>query len=329
MVEIVLFVLAVGLFLYTILGGADFGAGVLEIFMGRRSMKTINKALAPVWEANHMWLILVVVVVMNGFPKVYATLSHVLHIPLLIILIGIIFRGTAFTFRHYDVEEDNTHRYYNFFFRSSSIITPLFLGITLGAMILGRVTLDMNLGFYEVFIAPWLNIFCFSMGLFTTCLFTYLSAVFLVNEVKDVELQELYVKAAKRSLWICFIAGGFVFLSASLSDLDLFSKFIQSPFSMVAMLIATILIPFIYRLLNDKKKVLLRVVVGAQTMFILIGWAVVQNPVFIYMRNGEHLTITNSQSPESTFVQLVIALVVGSCLIFPGVFYLFKVFKSD
>src|SRR5512135_2983436 len=99
MTNFIIIVLGIAVLLYVILGGADFGAGIVEIFTGKKGIKTISGAIAPVWEANHIWLILAVVILFNGFPHVYASLTTYLHIPLLIILIGIILRGTAFTFR--------------------------------------------------------------------------------------------------------------------------------------------------------------------------------------------------------------------------------------
>ena len=166
MLTVVIIILGTSFVLYTILGGADFGAGIIETLAGAKGERTISKAIAPVWEANHVWLILAVVILFTGFPTVYSSLSLVLHIPLMLVLLGIIFRGTAFTFRHYDVVHDETHRYYTFLFKVSSIVTPFFLGVTLGAMILGRITLDQSVGFYEMFMAPWLNVFCFLMGIF-------------------------------------------------------------------------------------------------------------------------------------------------------------------
>ncbi|MBK8494745.1 MAG: cytochrome d ubiquinol oxidase subunit II [Chitinophagaceae bacterium] len=142
MLQVIIIILAVSFILYTILGGADFGAGILEIFAGRRGEKTVSKAIAPVWEANHVWLILAIVIIFTAFPLVYATLSLSLHIPLMIVLIGIVLRGTAFTFRYYDVSPDKTHKYFTGFFEISSFITPFFLGITLGAMILGEIPPD-------------------------------------------------------------------------------------------------------------------------------------------------------------------------------------------
>src|SRR5215208_5282639 len=134
MLTIIIIILGVSFILYALLGGADFGAGIIETFAGTKGEKTISKAMAPVWEANHVWLILAVVILFTAFPAVYSSLSLVLHIPLMVVLIGIIFRGTAFTFRHYDIIHDSSHKYYTILFKLSSFITPVFLGIVLGAM---------------------------------------------------------------------------------------------------------------------------------------------------------------------------------------------------
>src|SRR5215213_5330555 len=116
MLTIIIIILGVSFILYALLGGADFGAGIVETFAGRKGEKTISKAIAPVWEENHVWLILAIVILFTGFPQVYATISTALHIPLMIVLIGIVLRGSSFTFRHYYVTHDATHKYYTFFF---------------------------------------------------------------------------------------------------------------------------------------------------------------------------------------------------------------------
>lgn len=327
MIELVIFILGISLFLYTVLGGADFGAGMVELLTGRRAVRTISEAIAPVWEANHVWLILVIVVVFNGFPKVYSTLSTVLHIPLLLVLIGMIFRGTAFTFRHYDVEDHPTHRHYDFWFRASSLVTPFFLGITLGAMILGKITLDYEAGFYTVFIAPWLNIFCISLGLFSILLFSYISAVFLLGEVRTDEGYTIIRKYAKQSLIALMLMGGGVMAAAEWNDFNLFSTFVKNPISITAAILTTLLIPLIFKAVDQKKILSMRLLTGLQVAAILSGWAAIQFPDFIRLSDGTALTMYNTASPEATFVQLTIALVIGVLLVIPAFLYLFKVFK--
>src|SRR4051812_37616275 len=102
MAELVLLVMLVSITLYAVLGGADFGAGMIELFLGRNGTKHVDAALLPVWEANHVWLVLLIVLAFVGFPQLYSVVSTFLHVPILLVLLGIVARGSAFTFRHYD-----------------------------------------------------------------------------------------------------------------------------------------------------------------------------------------------------------------------------------
>lgn len=329
MLTIIIIILGAAFLLYTLLGGADFGAGIIESFAGRREEVTISRAIAPVWEANHVWLILAVVILFTGFPMVYSSLSIVLHIPLMLVLLGIIIRGTAFTFRHYDVVLDKSHKYYTLLFRVSSFVTPIFLGIILGAMMLGRITFNTSLGFYDVYVAPWLNVFCIAMGIFSTCLFAYISATFLVGETKIERERKMYVRFSKRSMLFTMFSGLLVFLTASMEGHDLLTDFSHSVTSIITLVIATVLCPVIWHFLNKEKNktVYLRIGVSLQVSLILIGWFYIQFPVLIKLSNNESLTFFNTQAPYATLQQLLIALVVGLVVIIPGFVYLFKVFK--
>src|SRR5438874_8908775 len=110
--------------LYLVLGGADFGAGIIELFtpspLRGRTRKAAYQAVGPIWEANHMWLIIAVVILFVGYPSIYSTMSVYLHLPILMLLLGIIARGTAFVFRNYDAVVDNMQKVYNRIFLYSS-----------------------------------------------------------------------------------------------------------------------------------------------------------------------------------------------------------------
>src|SRR3954466_6248314 len=99
-------VMVVALVIYVLMGGADFGGGVWDLLAAgprrREQRALIEKALGPIWEANHVWLILVVVLLFAAFPPAFAAISIALHIPLTLFLVGVVFRGSAFTFRSYD-----------------------------------------------------------------------------------------------------------------------------------------------------------------------------------------------------------------------------------
>lgn len=325
MLALIILILGTSFLLYTIFGGADFGAGIIEIFAGKGEEKTISKA--PVWEANHVWLILAIVILFTAFPSVYSSLSLVLHIPLMAVLIGIIFRGSAFTFRHYDVGQGRSHKYYTFLFNASSLITPMFLGITLGAMILGRITFNESAGFYEVFISPWLNTFCIMMGVFSTSLFTYIAAVFLVPEARTRIERTKYIKFSRIAMATTVSSGILVFLAGQREGHSLLPKFLNSGVSIAAVLVASVLMPVILHLMDKNKAALLRAAIGVQVAVVLIGWFAIQFPVMIVVKGGNHLTFFNTQAPHATLQQLLIALIAGLILVIPAFIFLFRIFK--
>lgn len=330
MVDIIIIVLGIAFLFYTLLGGADFGAGIIEIFTGKKGEKAISKAIAPVWEANHVWLILVIVIIFMGFPKVYTVLSTTLHIPLFIMLIGIVFRGTAFTFRHYDVNKDETHNYYTHIFRINSLITPFFLGVILGAMILGRINTNYAAGFVSVYLSPWVNVFSFMMGIFTVLLFGYISAAFLSSETSLVgEERSTYASLCKKFLIALVIAGPLLFITAELNEHTLLQEFFSSPWSIGTIALATALLPVVWVALNKGQSLLIRLLTGAQVTAIMGGWLAIQFPVIVNMEGSEDLTFYNTMANPATLEALLWALIVGVLLIFPSIFYLFKVFKSE
>src|ERR1700754_4250140 len=177
MLYVVIVYLWVALLLYLILGGADFGAGIIELFTSEdnkvKTRKISYQAIGPIWEANHMWLIIAIVILFVGFPAIYSTMSIHLHIPLIIMLLGIIARGTAFAFRNYDAVVDNMQKVYNKIFVYSSFITPMFLGIIAGSAVSGKI--DTNAGdFGTAYIFSWLNWFSVTVGFFTVAICGYL-----------------------------------------------------------------------------------------------------------------------------------------------------------
>lgn len=329
MTIIVLIFLGVALLFYVLLGGADFGAGIIELFTGRKGMDAISKVIAPVWEANHVWLVIVVVILFMGFPPVYATVTLTLHIPLLLLLIGIILRGASFTFRYYDIREEKYTRVYTAFFRISSLFTPVFLGITLGAVILGRITTDMSEGFYRVFIYPWFNVFSFAVGLLTAILFSFLASLYLLGEAKNNEDIERFKKYSLITAAGLVIAGAIVFAAAAFDGLPLLNEFISSPLSVASISLATLMLPFLWVSVRRRNVLWIRLVAGAQTVFVLLGWFAIQYPVLINLSNGPDITVQSARAPDSTLFQLILALIIGLLLVIPALVYLFKVFKFD
>lgn len=333
MLDIVLLFLGASLVLYAVLGGADFGAGIME-FLSPKSIRiqiedAVYKAMGPVWEANHMWLILAVVILFNGFPKAYAEISILLHIPLTLMLMGIIVRGCAFTFRHYDAFSDGSSRFYSQAFRGSSLVTTLLLGNIVGALTKGQFPKPHSTASYwDIYWQPWLTPFCFAVGVFTCILFAYIAAVFLNNEEIAPHLRQYCARRAKQ-LHVAAIFGGLaVFALAYTEGVPLTTQFFTHPLAVGCFILATVLIFPIWRGLGRANKWRSRILLAVQISAVLLGWIGLRYPVLISYRDGSHLDLLETAAGPETLLYLQYALIVGSLVIFPMLFYLFRVFKQ-
>ncbi|MEX0681706.1 MAG: cytochrome d ubiquinol oxidase subunit II [Balneolales bacterium] len=329
LLSIIIFYLAVSLVFYVLFGGADFGAGILDMITRKSYRSHIGDAIGPVWEANHIWLILVVVILFMGFPRIYAVLSLYLHIPILLLLIGIILRGTAFTYMHYDAIQDRSVIFYDWIFKVSSVLAPMFLGVIVGASMLGRINPDAA-SFFEAFIAPWFNGFSFAVGLFTICLFTFLAAVFMIGETDNKSLRQAFVSIVKRIQVAMVLSGLLIFIAGYFYDFPLFSMFFNSVPALLCVLFATVSLPALWYFLERSKSLIPRFIAGVQIVFIMSGWFLIQFPDIIRIQGSEdNLSLVNTAAPDSTLLQLSIALIVGSCIILPSLYYLMKTFKGE
>lgn len=330
MITFIILVLGISLVLYVLLAGADFGAGILELFSRKKDFGRLQnltyQALGPIWEANHIWIILVIVIFFMGFPKIYAVFSTALHIPLLLMLLGIIARGSAFTFRHYDAIKDGSQKIYTRVFAYSSFFTPLFLGVCAGAAASGMIDMDAP-DFYGKFLSGWINVFSLSVGLFTVSICSFLAAVYMIGEADDEDLRGRFVHRARNTNIITVIAGAVVFAVAWLQDLEFFHGFFNLV-SLVFFALATIALPLLWISLKRGKRWLPRIFAAFQVTAILLAWGGAQFPDVILLKSGQHLGFYNTVAPQSTLESLTIALIVGVLVIIPLLAYLFKSFNK-
>src|SRR5579872_2059367 len=135
---VVVGIAGVALTAYVLFGGADYGGGVWDLLASgpRRAQQRalIAHAIGPIWEANHVWLILIVVLLFTCFPAAFAVLTTVLHIPLTLLLLGIVLRGSAFTFRAYDATHSAVQERWGMLFAIASVLAPILLGVIVGAI---------------------------------------------------------------------------------------------------------------------------------------------------------------------------------------------------
>lgn len=325
--ELVIGIMGVSLLLYTLLGGADFGAGIIELWIGDRANETVFRAMAPVWEANHIWLIIALVILLNGFPEAYVIMSNALHIPILLVLLGIIARGTAFTFRHYDAVKDGAQRWYSIIFRYSSMFTVFMLGMVFASFFSETIPAGDPLAFADYFLFSWFHFFGASVGVFLSILSAYIAAIFLLGEVETENGYLLLLGFVRKLFWAAVGAGLLIFFTSWWQGLTFHHRFFSSPLSGISAILVSVLVPYVFSLIESRKIWRLRIVVGAQIVFILIGWLAIQWPDLIRFSDGTSLTLYDASAPLLTMKILLGALVFGVCTIFPALYYLFRIFK--
>ena len=330
--EIVAGIMVLALNAYVLMGGADFGGGLWDLLAtGPRrgeQRELIANSIAPIWEANHVWLIVVVVLLFTAFPAAYAMLGIVLHIPITLMLIGIVLRGSAFVFRSYGSRARAQRRRWGFAFAGASAATPLLLGATLGAIASGDVSVAAKrvgvASFSDAFIAPWLAPFPLSVGLFALALFAFLAAVYLTVEARDDALRDDF---RRRALVMAAIVGVLaavaLFLSRSAAPL-VAAGVAGSPWSgLLHLCTGSAAIVAIVSLLRRNYR-LARIAAAAQASLILWGWALAQYPFVI----PTSLSIRSAAAPIITLRLLLVGLAAGALILIPSLRYLFRTFAG-
>ncbi|MDQ6479302.1 cytochrome d ubiquinol oxidase subunit II [Dyadobacter sp. LHD-138] len=331
MLYVVIIYLWTSILLYLLLGGADFGAGIIELFTSKankiRTRKTLYEAIGPIWEANHMWLIIAIVILFVGFPTIYSTMSVNLHIPLTVMLWGIIARGTAFTFRHYDAVKDDMQDIYNPIFAYSSFITPFFLGIIAGSAVSGHIDPSAS-NFMDAYIFSWLHWFSISVGLFTVAICGFLAAVFLIGETDNDHDRIRFERKAKAFNIAAVVSGVLVFLSALADGIPLIDWVFGNAVGIIAITAATLSLILLWYLLYKGKKNILRVLAGFQVTMILLTTTYRHYPNIVVLKNGGYLSLIEHSGHEKTIEALAMALLIGSLFILPALFYLIYSFQK-
>lgn len=327
-VEVLLaIIIVVALNFYVLLGGADYGGGVWDLLSwgprAKEQREAIAEAIGPIWEANHVWLILVIVILFTGFPLAFAEISTYLHIPLTLMLVGIVLRGSAFTFRSYDSRDDGVQRRWGRMFAIASTITPVLIGIVIGAISSDKFQMR-GLDFLTNFVWTWLRPFPIAVGFFALVLFAFLAAVYLTVEAVDKQLEaDFRSRALVSALLVCAMAI-VVYLLAGDDAPHIRQVLANSNWTLPLQLsTGAFAIGAIVALLK-RQYVLARHCAVVQVSLILWGWALAQYPFLV----RPAITIYAAAAPEATLQVLLVALVVGAILLFPSFYYLLRIFKS-
>ncbi|MCF3111724.1 cytochrome d ubiquinol oxidase subunit II [Niabella sp. CC-SYL272] len=332
MLYVVMAYLWASILLYVLMGGADFGAGILEFLSTRKSKdqtrKVMYRAIGPIWEANHMWLIIAIVILFVGFPAIYATVSVYLHIPLTVMLLGIVARGTAFSFRNYDAVQDKMQVVYSKTFMYSSVITPLFLGIIAGSAVSGKIDPHAT-HFLDAYIFSWLGFFPVSVGIFTATICGFLAAVFIIGETKTETERQRFIQKAQHMSLAAIAAAALVLVAAHQDGIPLAHWLFGNPVSIACVALAALSLTWMWISLFRKSTRWLRIIAGAQITLLLVAITYEHYPVLINLRNTEGLSLLSHRGSDKTIHALAVALLAGSVFILPALFYLLYSFNRQ
>ena len=312
--------LFVGVLAYAVLGGADFGAGFWDLTAGgaeggRRPRHLVDVTLAPVWEANHVWLIFCLVMLWSAFPPAFAAITTTLYLPLGLAALGIVVRGSGFAFRKVVVRTDH-QRVVGASFAVSSVITPFFLGAVAGGIASGRVP---TRGYGDP-VRSWVNPTSLLGGVLAVLACALLAAVFLVAEARrraDGDLERWF---RGRALATAAVTGVVVLAGIAVLRADAPQLFRELTSRGLPLVIASAVcgVAALVLLPRAAPGVLRLLAVGAVAT-VVAGWGVAQYPYLL----GTHLPIADAASPLPTLWVLTVVAAAAVVLVVPGFVLLF------
>jgi cytochrome d ubiquinol oxidase subunit II len=325
--EAVLAVMWVGLTAYAVLGGADFGAGIWDLLAGgaergANQRRFIEHTIGPVWEANHVWLIFVLVVLWTAFPTAFGAIASTLYIPLTLAAFGVIGRGSAFAFRKI-VTELRLRRLFGAVFAFSSVLTPFFLGTVAGAVASGRVPPGIAQG--DIW-TSWLNPTSLLGGVVAVGICAYLAAVFLCGDAARAGDHLLAAQFRFRAIATACVVGPVVFAGVFVLRADaprLFDGLTGRalPFMVLSALAGAVSLMLLVR----QRFTLVRVTAAVAATAVIWGWAVGQYPYIL----TPQLTIDAAAAHHTTLVTMLVTLILGSLLLVPSLAWLFVLFQRE
>ncbi len=320
-------VILAALVAYALLAGADFGGGIWDLLAaGPRKGEQralVEHAIGPIWEANHVWLILVVVVLFTGFPLAFAAVSTTLFTPLVLLLVGIVLRGAAFTFRAYDDRGDRVQARWGLVFSGSSVLAPLLLGVIVGALASGRLRVAPDGTPLSAPLAA-LSPFTAATGLFACALFAFLAATYLAVEAEGALRDDFRARALVGGVAVFITAVVAAALSWSEAPV-VFHGLTGRRWSLPLHAATAVAAVGAFAALLGRHFRLARLAAAAQAALIVLGWGASQYPYLVV----PDVTLASASGPRATQVALLVALAAGALTLFPSLYLLFRVFKGE
>jgi cytochrome d ubiquinol oxidase subunit II len=319
-------ILWVGATLYAVFGGADFGAGLWDLVAGdaergERPRALIQRSITPVWEANHVWLIFILVVLWTAFPEAFSAVMTTLYVPLTLAAVGIVLRGAGFAFRK-SIQRLGARRAMGATFAVSSVLTPFFMGTVVGAVAAGNVPAAGNGDAFSSWIAP--------LPLLTGALFVlsgaYLAAVFLVSDARRAVEADLEDYFARRALGAALAAGAVAVagIFALRADARYVYDGLTSEGLPLVALSALCGLAVLAMLLRGARRGLRPLAIGA-VVAVIWGWGVAQFPYLL----PTSLRIDQAAAPGPTLDSVLVVFGIAAVVVIPSLGLLYWLTQRD
>ena len=327
MSTVVAVVLFIGVTAYALFGGADFGAGFWDLTAGgaergSRPRSVIAYAVGPVWEANHVWLIFVFVVLWTSFPEAYASITLTLFVPLSIAAFGILLRGSSFAFRK-TVLRTSQQRRYGAVFAISSVIVPFALGAVAGAIASGRVPAGGKAGDPW---SSWVNPTSIMAGVLAVSVAAYLSSVYLTFDAARLEHGDLVNYFRRRGVGAAVFTGLVLGVGALVLHADatyVFEGLTSRALPLVA-ISAICGVGSLVLLVRESHRGA-RLLAGGAVAAMVASWGVAQWDYLL----PESLTVADGAAPDGTLEAVLVATGLAVLLIFPSIALLYRLGQKD
>jgi cytochrome d ubiquinol oxidase subunit II len=319
-------ILWVGATFYALFGGADFGGGVWDLVAGgpergERPRAVIQRSLTPVWEANHVWLIFVLVVLWTAFPQAFSAIFTTLYAPLALAALGIVLRGSGFAFRK-SIEGLQGRRAMGATFAISSLMTPFFMGAVVGAIAAGRVPAQGNGDAFSTWLQP-LPLLTGAMFVATSA---YLAGVFLVGDARRAGDEEMELYFERRAIGAAVVAGALAV--AGLFALHSEARYVFDrltsqglPLVILSLLCGAALLGVLVR--GGRRP--LRPLAAGAVVAVIWGWGVAQFPYLL----PTSLRIDQAAAPDPTMTIIFIVFAIAAVLVLPSLGLLYTLAQRD
>ncbi len=318
-------ILLIGIVIYAVTGGADFGGGIWDLLASGKRAKDqrleIARAIGPIWEANHVWLIFVIVLTFTCFPPVFAAISTALYVPLGLILIGITLRGAAFIFRAYAHDVVSAQRNWGAVFAVSSAITPMLFGMCAGAVASGDIQIEDG-NVVSSYWTPWLGPFPIVIGLLALTSCAYLAAVYLCVETRG-ELQEDF-RLRALGTGVAFAILGTIALPISRTYAPTIwdGMWDRTTWTLIpaSVLLGLVTLTSVWK----RHYRIARMSAFAEVVVMLSGWALAQYPYLVV----SDLTYENAAASDAMLKVSLVTYGIGAIILVPSLVLLFAMFKG-